>query len=123
MSPPALTMEGMEGIQSPTHGDTPLAIESLDPPVSRRVRLEGTGFYLHGRVQVVLAKPRRVRAIVRGARPFDVTVSADEAGKTSVLCDCAAFGERRVCRHVWAALIKIQNEGLLAPSAADVALQ
>jgi uncharacterized Zn finger protein len=109
----------MEGTGSLTHVDAPLAIESLDPPVPRRVRLEGTGFYLHGRVQVVLAKPRRVRAVVRGARPFDVTVSADEAGKTSVQCDCAAFDERRVCRHVWAALIKIQNEGLMAPSAAN----
>jgi uncharacterized Zn finger protein len=112
----------MDGNQSHGESDAPLAIESLDPPVSRRVRLEGTGFYLHGRVQVVLARPRRVRAVVRGARPFDVTVSADETGKTSVLCDCAAFDERRVCRHVWAALIKIQNDGLLA-SAANVALQ
>jgi hypothetical protein len=110
-------MEGMEG-NGLVASETSLGIESLEPSVPRAVRLEGTGFYLHRRVQVVLADCRRVRAIVRGARPFDVTISQDEDGNSSVTCDCAAFRERNViCRHVWATLIKIQNEELLGSQA------
>jgi hypothetical protein len=100
-----------------------LTIDSLDPPAPRAVRLEGAGFYLHGRVDVVIAEPRRVRAIIRGARPFDVTVTSGENGRHSVTCDCAAFREQQaICRHVWAALIKIQNESLLAPPTAAAAV-
>jgi hypothetical protein len=96
-----------------------LRIDSFDPPVCRAVRLEGAGFYVHGRVSLVLVEERRVRAVVRGARAFDVTVTADEAGGASVACDCQGFrAGQQVCRHVWATLIEIQNEGLLpAPTA------
>jgi uncharacterized Zn finger protein len=101
---------------------TPIAIDSFEPPVPRAVKLEGTGFYLHGRVGVILAEAGRVRAVVRGARPFDVSIVVGAAGNAAVSCDCATFREQReICRHVWAALIKTQNDELLpapTPSAA-----
>ena len=116
-------MGGMEGNLILASRTTMLAIDSLEPPVPRAVRLEGTGFYVHGRVDVVLAGPRQVRAIVRGARPFDVMVVMGESGTTTVACDCAAFREQpAVCRHVWATLIKIQNDGLLPAPAASAAV-
>jgi hypothetical protein len=105
-------MEGMAGNHTAA-ARAGLRIDSFDPPVPRAVRLEGAGFYLHRRVSLVVVEQRRVRAIVRGARAFDVTVTADEGG-ASVACDCQGFrAGQQVCRHVWATLIKIQNEGLL----------
>jgi uncharacterized Zn finger protein len=99
-------------------GTRGLHLETLDPPAPRCVRLEGAGFFVHGRVRVVAARRGRVRAVVRGARPYDVTFETDDAGRLEAACDCVAFREHpAVCRHLWAALIKVQNEGLLADPA------
>lgn len=72
---------------------------------------------VHGRVRIVAADRSRIRAVVRGARIFDVTIEATEFG-FSATCDCVAFKEApAICRHVCAALIKVQNDGLLADPA------
>ena len=112
----------MEGNQIPAAGGATLAIDSLEPAVSRKIRLQGAGFYLHGRVGLVAVGPRRIRAVVRSSRPYDVTVVSGESGAAAVACDCIAFREQpSVCRHIWAALIKIQNEGLLPAPVATAA--
>jgi uncharacterized Zn finger protein len=104
----------MEGNRIQAGGRATLAIDSLEPPVARRTKLEGAGFYLRGRVGLVAVEPRRIRAVVRSSRPYDVTVLGGETGAALVACDCIAFREApAVCRHIWATLIKIQNEGIM----------
>jgi hypothetical protein len=91
-----------------------ITIDGLEPRVPRAVQLEGAGLYLHRRVTALGVGPGRVHAVVRGGRPYDVTVSAAGPGKAAVCCDCAGFRQTAApCRHVWAVLIKIQNEDLM----------
>lgn len=92
-----------------------LQLDTLEPAAPRAVRLEGAGFVVHDRVTVIAAGRGRVHAIVRGARPYDVAVESAGEGGLAATCDCVTFRERPVvCRHLWAALVTIQNDELLA---------
>jgi hypothetical protein len=91
-----------------------LVLDSFEPRVPRPIQLEGTGFFLHGRVRVVARERARVHAVVRAGRPHDVTIELTPAAKVAVACDCVGFQETlAVCRHLWAALITVQNEDML----------
>jgi hypothetical protein len=110
-----------QGLKAPSGT---LTVESLEPPAPRAVRLEGAGFYLHGRVRVAAALPEAVHAIVRGSRPFDVLVAVGDDGRVVLACDCITFRDRpSVCRHIWATLIMIHNESMLAPVPPKAAVQ
>ena len=122
VSPPGLTIDGMEGKQNEANDGRALILDSLEPCVPRALQLEGTAFQLHRRVQVVARTRDRVHAVIRGIRPYDVSVTVLETGRVAVACDCVTFAqEAAVCRHIWATLIEILNEDLLSLPAATSA--
>src|SRR5262245_24546052 len=91
-----------------------VTMDGFEPPVPRAIQLEGAGFYIRGRVMIAARDRESIHAVVRGSRPYDVAIGVGECGRVTVSCDCIPFREgSSVCRHVWAALIKVQNEDLL----------
>jgi hypothetical protein len=102
------------GNQVPAEVGKGLVLDGFEPRVPRLVQLEGAGFYVHGRVSIAAHERDRVHAVVRGGRPYDVTIAVTDSGKVIADCDCVGFADgQAVCRHVWATLIKVQNEDLL----------
>jgi hypothetical protein len=100
-----------------------LTLDSFEPGVPRAVKLEGAGFFLHGRVGIAARDRDAVHFVVRSRRPYDVRVGVTTSGKVTVECDCVPFvAEPAVCRHIWAALIKTQNDGLLELPAVTTAV-
>jgi uncharacterized Zn finger protein len=91
-------------------------LDDFEPRLPRQIQLEGAAFSLRRRVTIAAATGRSVHAVVRGARPYDVIVALSPEEKVHVACDCVPFLEDGlICRHIWAALVKIQNDGLLEP--------
>jgi hypothetical protein len=114
-------MAGM-GNQMPVDSGKGLVLDGLEPRIPRPIQLEGAGFYVHRRVSIAARDRNRVHAVVRGGRPYDVTITLLDSGKALATCDCVPFQQApAVCRHMWAALIKIQNDGLLTLPAAAAA--
>src|SRR5262245_25852435 len=107
-------MAGMEGNQAfMLAAGKRLTLDTLEPRIARPVAMEGAARAVRGRVVIEAAGPGWVHALVRAGRPFDVWLRTTPGGFASVSCDCVGFQEEpAVCRHVWAALIVVQNEDL-----------
>lgn len=82
--------------------------EKLPMIFSRKDFSRGQEYYKRGQVQ----KLRMVRTdaggevtcIVHGNEPYDVSVCV-EGQKTSAYCDCPRFADKRICKHIAAAML------------------
>ena len=66
-----------------------------------------------GRVIHVEATPAHVDAIVRGTRPYRVSIARGGA-ELSASCECQFFHDRgEICKHIWAVLLEAERGGFL----------
>jgi superfamily II DNA or RNA helicase len=83
---------------------SPLAIV-LAPYVGASVRARGDQYFRTGRVTTVGGDRTRFVAVVRGTRPYDVSLSIDGTALVAS-CSCPRFASTvGACKHVWAAVL------------------
>lgn len=91
------------------------------------LRSRGAAYVQQGRVRIVQATPRLVRAKVRGTSTYDVVLSCepqDHGADVMLTCTCAYSGDHDCCKHGWALLSEVDRLGLikLPPGARFLAL-
>lgn len=85
-------------------GSSPLALV-LAPYVGASVRAKGDQYFRNGRVSTVGGDRTRFVAVVRGSRPYDVSL-AIEGTALVASCSCPHFASTvGACKHVWAAVL------------------
>lgn len=97
----------------------PRALARQVPPA---VRAKGTAYYEDGAVIHAEGSAARVDAIVRGSRPYRVTV-ARRADVLTASCECKYFQDRAsICKHIWAVMLDAGHSGYLALHDGDAVL-
>src|SRR5438874_72536 len=89
-------------------------VTRLAPEVSTDARAEGERLLAAGGARIDLHEPGWIEATVRqNTRPYPVYLSR-EKGVVRYSCDCNDYRTTLdPCRHVWAALLKAQQQGYL----------
>jgi superfamily II DNA or RNA helicase len=91
--------------------------------VPARVRKRGVEYFRRGAVTVLSSGPEEAEATVSGSEPYHVRLIR-EAKKLRASCSCPYFTDRQeVCKHVWAALLAVDELGALRGAADDLPLQ
>ncbi len=87
------------------------------PHFRTEVRQRGRAYFEQGRVEALRPRPGEVfRAAVQGTRPYTVVITADRA-RPAASCTCPTYGRGAYCKHIWAALLKLNQEGEPAEAA------
>jgi superfamily II DNA or RNA helicase len=89
---------------------------SLSRPFSASVRSKGEVYAQRGQVSVVESSPELIRCAVIGSQrdPYQVFLRPNKT-ILDVACDCPHYSEGNLCKHLWAAIIQADREGLLNP--------
>src|SRR5688572_24626933 len=91
---------------------------SLTRSVARSVpaatRAKGEAYHARGAVVHVDGDAWKADALVRGTRPYRVKLRLDNTTVTAS-CECPFYADRGIiCKHIWAALIDVEERGLLS---------
>lgn len=96
--------------------------EALSRLFSRKDYLRGQEYCKRGQVQVLNVTQTNdgdaVTCVVRGSDSYNVSLRVQEQG-TSAYCPCSSFAEKRICKHVAAAMLAcadLREEDLPADS-------
>jgi superfamily II DNA or RNA helicase len=92
----------------------PLA-ERCRSEVSSATRSKGESYYRRGRVTIDSRSANSVHASVAGSgsTPYSVTIDwSDSDSGLDVVCDCPHYADGFFCKHIWAALLAADAEGL-----------
>lgn len=75
-------------------------------------RSGGARLHAQGRVSLSGASDTQARAYVKGASPIRVGLFSEDIGDEllSVECTCPAFKRSQLCKHIWAALLSLEQE-------------
>lgn len=89
-------------------------LQRLGRNVSRKIKSRGEDYFARKAVRVLFADDEFVSARVSGSRKYEVDLERD--GESLVYsCDCPYFeGGFEVCKHVWATLLELDKQGILA---------
>ena len=91
----------------------------LAPYVTERTRAKGYSYFVTGTVTIINSTTEVVTANVRGTRIYHVTIAREDAGYTG-RCECPFFADREdICKHIWAAVLAADAQGLLPPESPD----
>ncbi len=83
------------------------------PYFQAAIRMRGRAYFDEGRVRQIAPQPGELaRALVRGSEEYVVSLRRDH-GRVSVACTCAHFDEGHYCKHIWAALLDVDEHGPL----------
>ncbi len=78
------------------------------------VRMRGRQYQTQGRVhQQPPQAGELIRASVTGSRDYTVVIR-DDGASTSATCTCPLFSSGQYCKHIWATLVEVEKNGLLA---------
>ena len=89
----------------------------LDPVFEIAVQMRGQTLYSAGAVRIKDAGPRHLFGQVMGGGEYEVRLTLD--GDTLLIwCDCAYFGERGPCKHLWAMILAGDARGVPADALA-----
>ncbi len=81
------------------------------PYFRTEVRQRGRAYFEQGRVQPLPPGSEEVlRASVQGSRPYTVVITADSARPTAS-CTCPSHARGIYCKHIWAALLSLNEQG------------
>ena len=81
-----------------------------EPYFAAALRSRGQDYFARGAVQLLDLTETRAIAIVRGGRPYGVQLTNfAEPRRLEAECDCPAFADHFVCKHVWATLLAIDE--------------
>ena len=87
--------------------------EKLFKQVNRIAQERGRSYFFNGSVKRIEGDARRADAKVQGSRLYDVWI-ASEDDFLDVKCSCPFFDrELETCKHIWAALLAAERDGLL----------
>jgi hypothetical protein len=87
--------------------------EKLYTQVNHIAQERGRSYFVNGRVKSVYGSSWRAEAKVQGSSLYDVSVAFEE-NFLDVQCSCAYFErEMETCKHIWAALLAAERQGLL----------
>ena len=87
--------------------------EKLFKQVNHAAQERGRLYFANGRVKRIDGDARRANAKVQGASVYDVQI-AFEDDFLDVQCSCPFFDrELETCKHIWAALLAAERQGLL----------
>ena len=91
-----------------------MLIKPLAPHVSARTRAKGLDYFRSGAVIDAGGAEWTAHAIVRGTRDYRVELVRDRNRFTGS-CECPYYADRaEICKHIWAALLEADRQGLLA---------
>ena len=76
-------------------------------------RDRGRQYYHRGVVRITSVDERGIGATVRGGEVYQVQLSQDAQGEFVHECNCPAWSNYRVCKHVWATLLAADAQRLL----------
>jgi hypothetical protein len=94
-------------------GRMPL-LEEFARDFDRSVQARGREYFRRRAAKVTAAHPRHVEASVAGGNRYKVKVSWDGDGEPTYDCSCPFFRDRNEpCKHLWAALLQADRDGLL----------
>ena len=83
---------------------------------SSQTRARGLDYYRSGSVRIRNGSEWEVKARVRGARQYEVTI-AWHGGALSMTCDCPFFDSTGPCKHLWATILAAEAQGYLNQAA------
>ncbi|MCE9615106.1 MAG: DEAD/DEAH box helicase [Lentisphaerae bacterium] len=88
-------------------------------------RSRGERYAEQGRVKDLVGDDRLATAMVSGGRLYDVSIEATDEGQVTFTCDCPYYASTGPCKHLWAVIVKAEEEGLLgaAAQAASVSIE
>lgn len=85
-------------------------------PSAQRAR--GVTYVAQGRVRIVQASPRLVRAKVRGSETYEVVLTCEpgaDGHEVMLTCTCPFSQENDCCKHGWALLQEVDRLGVMKP--------
>src|SRR5687768_7255552 len=86
---------------------------SLARGVPAATRAKGESYHASGAVVHVDGDAWKADALVRGTRPYRVKLRR-AATTITASCECPFHADRgNICKHIWAALIEVEDSGLL----------
>jgi superfamily II DNA or RNA helicase len=86
---------------------------SLARGVPAATRAKGEAYHARGAVVHVDGNAWTADALVRGTRPYRVKLRLADTTVTAS-CECPFYADRGIiCKHIWAALIEVEDSGLL----------
>jgi superfamily II DNA or RNA helicase len=91
-----------------------LTVPYFDPTLRSR----GLKYQQQGRIKIVQASPRLVRAQVRGSATYEVILSCDKSDTghdVVITCSCPYFQQHESCKHGWAVLCEVDRLALIKP--------
>lgn len=88
------------------------SLESLQPYFFSNIRTRGRKYFEGGRVHLKGRRGGSIAASVRGAETYDVGLVLNESQLT-VSCTCPHFVRGYFCKHIWASLLKAEEESFL----------
>jgi len=91
-------------------------LEEFASDFDRQVQARGREYFRRGAAAITGSAPGHFEATVQGSEPYRVRVDwDDDGGQPDYRCTCPYFQDRgQPCKHLWAALLKANREGLLA---------
>jgi superfamily II DNA or RNA helicase len=91
----------------------PSGLRRFEREFSPKTRARGLTYAVEGRVDVVEAKERALRAAVRGTNSYRVDLELRD-GDLLARCECPQFVDSSLpCKHVWATLLTVNARGSL----------
>src|ERR1043166_3292277 len=97
--------------------------EKLSIQVHHIAQERGRSYFFNGSVKQVEGNEWRVTAKVQGSALYNVII-ASEDDFLDVQCSCPYFDkELETCKHIWAALLAAERQGLLKGAASKRSLQ
>ena len=97
--------------------------EKLFKQVHRLAQERGRSYFFAGSVRQIEGDAWRASARVQGASLYEVGISSED-DFLDVKCSCPYFDrELQTCKHIWAALMAAERQGLLKGAASRKSLQ
>src|SRR5438094_551656 len=97
--------------------------EKLFKQVHRVAQERGRSYFFNGSVKKIEGTAWRASAKVQGSTLYDVIIASDD-DFLDVQCSCPYFDkELETCKHIWAALLAAERQGLLKGPGGKKSLQ
>ncbi|MCC7145097.1 MAG: DEAD/DEAH box helicase [Phycisphaeraceae bacterium] len=88
-------------------------VQTWSPFFQSVVRMQGRACFLQGSVRQLPPEAEEfVRAEVKDSEPALVTIIG-ENGSAQVSCSCGEFADGRYCKHIWATLLDVEENGTI----------
>ncbi|MFP4013115.1 MAG: SNF2-related protein, partial [Chitinispirillaceae bacterium] len=78
------------------------------------IRLRGEIIHVSGSMQPLSLSGKRVKTVVYGTKAYNVQLHLNNE-KLTVSCDCPYFERTDLCKHIWAVIMRAEEEGYLTP--------